>query len=140
MYHHYILLYSTAMKLHREMEFRHFAMNCKSCLISGSKRPLLRHLSYPPFPLSQSSILSVYQESLPVLAGKEQKMEPIHMKAKNLLARNEVEMGPDHMTAKKFHLETRCTAKTKCRIFETNIPRKGITGPQSQFPHSCVCE
>jgi hypothetical protein len=33
-----------------------------------------------------------------------------------------------------------CTAKTKCRKFETNIPRKGILGPQSQFPHSCVCE
>ena len=32
------------------------------------------------------------------------------------------------------------TAKTTCRIFETNIPRKGISGPQSQFPHSCVCE
>ncbi len=28
-------------------------------------------------------------------------------------------------------------AKTKCRKFETNIPRKGISGPQSQFPHSC---
>jgi hypothetical protein len=22
---------------------------------------------------------------------------------------------------------------------ETNIPRKGIARPQSQFPHSCVC-
>ncbi len=32
------------------------------------------------------------------------------------------------------------TAKTKCRKFETNFPRKGISGPQSQFPHSCVCE
>ncbi len=32
------------------------------------------------------------------------------------------------------------TAKTKCRKFETNIPRKGITGPQSQFPHSCFCD
>ncbi len=32
------------------------------------------------------------------------------------------------------------TAKKKCRKFETNIPRKGISGPQSQFPHSCVCE
>ncbi len=32
------------------------------------------------------------------------------------------------------------TAKTKCRKFETIIPRKGILGPQSQFPHSCVCE
>jgi hypothetical protein len=33
-----------------------------------------------------------------------------------------------------------CTAKTNCRKFETNITRKGISGPQSQFPHSCVCE
>jgi hypothetical protein len=33
-----------------------------------------------------------------------------------------------------------CTAKTKCRKFETNIPRKGISGPQSQFTHSCFCE
>jgi hypothetical protein len=32
------------------------------------------------------------------------------------------------------------TAKTKYRNFETNIPRKGISGPQSQFPHSYVCE
>jgi hypothetical protein len=32
------------------------------------------------------------------------------------------------------------TAKTKYQNFETNIPRKGITGSQSQFPHSCVCE
>ncbi len=32
------------------------------------------------------------------------------------------------------------TAKTKCRKYETNIPRKGISGPQSQFPHACVCE
>jgi hypothetical protein len=32
------------------------------------------------------------------------------------------------------------TAKTKCRKFETNIHRKRISGPQSQFPHSCVCE
>jgi hypothetical protein len=32
------------------------------------------------------------------------------------------------------------TAKTKCRKFETNIPIKGIWGPQSQFLHSCVCE
>jgi hypothetical protein len=32
------------------------------------------------------------------------------------------------------------TAKTKCQKFETNIPRKGISGPQSQFPHSFVCE
>ncbi len=32
------------------------------------------------------------------------------------------------------------TAKTKYRDFETNILRKGISGSQSQFPHSCVCE
>ncbi len=30
--------------------------------------------------------------------------------------------------------------KTQNRKFETNIPRKGIARPQSQFPHSCVCE
>ncbi len=32
------------------------------------------------------------------------------------------------------------TAKTKYRNLETNIPRKGIAGFQSQFPHSCLCE
>ncbi len=32
------------------------------------------------------------------------------------------------------------TAKTKYRNFETIIPRKGISGYQPQFPHSCVCE
>ncbi len=32
------------------------------------------------------------------------------------------------------------TAKNKYRKFEKNIPRKGIAGPQSQFPHSFVCE
>jgi hypothetical protein len=39
-----------------------------------------------------------------------------------------------------FTLHISYTAKTKCRKFETNISRKGISGPQSQFPHSCVCE
>jgi len=34
----------------------------------------------------------------------------------------------------------KCTAKNRCRKFETNIPRKGIARPQSQLPHSCVCE
>jgi hypothetical protein len=29
---------------------------------------------------------------------------------------------------------------TAIRKFKTNIPKKGITRPQSQFPHSCVCE
>ncbi len=28
-----------------------------------------------------------------------------------------------------------CTANTQYRKFETNIPRKGIARPQSQFPH-----
>ncbi len=32
------------------------------------------------------------------------------------------------------------TAKTQYWKFETNIPRKGIARPQSQFPHLCVCE
>jgi hypothetical protein len=32
------------------------------------------------------------------------------------------------------------TTKTQYRKFETNIPRKGIARPQSQFPHSRVCE
>ncbi len=32
------------------------------------------------------------------------------------------------------------TAKTKYQNFETNIPRKGISGSQSQFPLSCLCE
>ncbi len=32
------------------------------------------------------------------------------------------------------------TAKKKCRKLEANIPRKGISGPQSQFPHSCAYE
>jgi hypothetical protein len=32
------------------------------------------------------------------------------------------------------------TSKNQNLKFETNIPRKGIARPQSQFPHSCVCE
>ncbi len=31
-------------------------------------------------------------------------------------------------------------AKTQYHKFETNIPRKGTAWPQSQFPHSFVCE
>ena len=39
----------------------------------------------------------------------------------------------------QFYLQlTLHTAQTKYRNFETNIPRKGISGPQSQFPHSRV--
>jgi hypothetical protein len=32
------------------------------------------------------------------------------------------------------------TAKKQYRKFETDIPRKGIARPKSQFPHSCICE
>ncbi len=32
------------------------------------------------------------------------------------------------------------TAKNQYRKFKTHIPRKGTEQPQSQFPHSCVCE
>ncbi len=32
------------------------------------------------------------------------------------------------------------TAQNQCRKLETNIPRKGIAWPQSQFPHSYVCK
>ncbi len=43
--------------------------------------------------------------------------------------------------AKMNFLEARpILQKTQNRKFETNIPRKGIARPQSQFPHSCVCE
>jgi hypothetical protein len=32
------------------------------------------------------------------------------------------------------------TAKNQYRKFETNIPKKGIARPQSQFPHSSVSD
>jgi hypothetical protein len=32
------------------------------------------------------------------------------------------------------------TLQRKMQKFEANIPRKGISGPQSQFPHLCVYE
>ncbi len=34
----------------------------------------------------------------------------------------------------------KCTAKTQYQKFWTNIPRKGIARPRSQFPHLCACE
>ncbi len=43
-----------------------------------------------------------------------------------------------HKSQKSCNLQ--CTAKKKCQKFEANIPRKGISGPESQFPHSCVRE
>ncbi len=33
-----------------------------------------------------------------------------------------------------------CIAKNQYQKLETNIPRKVIARPQSQFPHKCVCE
>jgi hypothetical protein len=33
-----------------------------------------------------------------------------------------------------------CTVENQYRKLGTNIPRKGIAQPQSQFAHSCVCE
>jgi hypothetical protein len=35
-----------------------------------------------------------------------------------------------------FQLQKEYTAKNQYRKFETNIPRKGIAWPQSQFPMS----
>jgi hypothetical protein len=40
----------------------------------------------------------------------------------------------------KRGIEPHHIAKNKYRKSETNIPRKGIARPQSQCPHSCVCE
>ncbi len=45
------------------------------------------------------------------------------------------------MTAPTRFASAACAAaKTQYWKFETNIPRKGTARPQSQFPHSCVCE
>jgi hypothetical protein len=40
----------------------------------------------------------------------------------------------------KSGVRINCTAKTKYQNFETNIPRKGISGSKSKFPCSFVCE
>ncbi len=46
---------------------------------------------------------------------------------------------PGHiMTTDKDNSTTHC--KDTYPKFETNNPRKGIARPQSQFPHSCVCD
>jgi hypothetical protein len=47
-------------------------------------------------------------------------------------------MGPEWKDQLVWDLSKDHTAKKKCRKLEANIPRKGISGPQSQFPHSCV--
>ncbi len=36
--------------------------------------------------------------------------------------------------------DIRVREKKQYNKIETNIPRKGIARPKSQFPHSCVCE
>ncbi len=46
----------------------------------------------------------------------------------------------DYFFGFSFWCSIVCIAKTQYPKFETNIPRKGIARPQSQFPHSCVCE
>jgi hypothetical protein len=87
-------------------------MNCKSCLIFGSKQPSLRHCSCSPFPSLLVSLCSmklylfllqeVGDRAKNVLARNKMGIEPNHSTAKKFLARNEMGMEPDHMTAKKF--------------------------------------
>jgi hypothetical protein len=49
-------------------------------------------------------------------------------------------LSTSHSLIVSLHKPACHTAKTKCRKFETNIPTKGISGSQSHFPHSCICE
>jgi hypothetical protein len=49
-------------------------------------------------------------------------------------------VGSTEVQGRKIIFDATYTAKTKCRKIEANIPIKGMSGPQSQFPHSCVCE
>ncbi len=49
-------------------------------------------------------------------------------------------LSPSPVSWDRQTLSTTRTAKTQYRKFETNFPRKGTAWPQSQFPHSCVCE
>ncbi len=51
--------------------------------------------------------------------------------------REAADLGEGHKLLLSITLHT---AKTQYRKFETNIPRKGIARPQSQFPHSYVWE
>jgi hypothetical protein len=44
-----------------------------------------------------------------------------------------------YLMQKGKNLRPSNTAKKKCRKLEANIPRKRMSGPQSQFKHSCVC-
>ncbi len=46
-----------------------------------------------------------------------------------------VEIGAEAALAASLY-----TAKNQYQKFETNIPRKEIAQPKSQFPHSCVRE
>jgi hypothetical protein len=45
-----------------------------------------------------------------------------------------------YVRSQTFFIFKFLTAKTKYRNFDTYIPRKGISGSQSQFPHSRVWE
>ncbi len=74
---------------------------------------------------------AVTVDDLPELASRQHKML-LYLLVLELKFLNTRERG----TFPKMTL----TAKKKCRKFEANIPRKGISGPQSQFPHSCVCK
>ncbi len=55
-------------------------------------------------------------------------------KSKNYVLSITFVLSPPTLVAARTHSET------QYRKFETNTPRKGIVQPQSQFPHSCVCE
>jgi hypothetical protein len=48
-------------------------------------------------------------------------------------------LDPTVLCLSRVNSDPSCTAKTQYRKFETNISRKGIARPQSQFQHSCVC-
>jgi hypothetical protein len=43
-------------------------------------------------------------------------------------------------THTSFYTLSQVHCKDKMLKFETNNPRKEISGSQSQFPHLCVCE
>ncbi len=66
-------------------------------------------------------------------------LQPLHLGGLHHPLHLQLHAGRNVLPATCIQAGGLCTAKTKCWKFETNIPRKGISGPQSQFPHSCVC-
>ncbi len=58
----------------------------------------------------------------------------------NIFVRNLIHGGVDSSVSPGKETDYHTAKTQKCRKFETNIPRKGISRSQSQFPHSCVCE